>query len=367
MRNWLMLLAMCILLSGAVTHAAPADDARRTFRMGFTPWPWDATAAAVDWTYERIQDHGDVVSFHVEEGVPWNESLSGAAFPAAMQKDIDGRLARMRKGVPNILQLSALDTGRGGLAGNRGGGINEPLSGAWATYAMNHPNVKAAYANYLERMIRQFRPAQVVIGVESNLLMRNRKERWAAYVELTCAATRTLKARGISQPLLVSIDVNPFFPEWSTPDPAGDQARVLRDLDACVDGFAISAHPFMSALLAEPLPADYFSRVFALSKRWVGISETSYPAQVFSNARLTWNGSESRQRQFLDQLLTASNRQGLKFVIWFAVRDFDALWSGLLRRDPVSLMWRDTGLYDEAGQARSALGRWRAELNKPLQ
>jgi len=357
---------LSLLLSGAAACAAEAD-AKRPFRMGFTPWPWDATQSAVEWTYERIQAHGDIVSFHVEEGVPWNEALSGAPFPAAMQKDIDGRLAKVRKGMPNILQVSALDTGRAGLAGHRGSGINEPLSGPWATYAMNHPSVKAAYANYVERMIGQFRPTHVVIGVEANLLMRNRKALWEAYVELTCATTRTLKARGIAQPLLVSIDVNPFFPEWSTPDKAGDQPRVLRDLDACVDGFAISAHPFMTALLADTIPADYFSRVFALSRRWVGISESSYPAQVFSNSRLTWNGSESRQREFLDQMLAASSRQGLRFVVWFAVRDFDQLWTGLLRRDPVSLMWRDTGLYDEAGRARSALGRWTTELDRPLQ
>jgi hypothetical protein len=268
--------------------------------------------------------------------------------------------------MPRILQVSALDVARGGLAGRRGSGINEPLSAPWSTYAMDHPDVKAAYANYVERMIRAFRPTYVVFGVEANLLKRNRKQQWSAYVELTCATYRTLKGRGVGPPLLVSIDVNPFFPAWSTPDPAGDQPRVLRELDACVDGFAISSHPFMSALLADTLPPDYFARVFALSRRWVGISETSYPAQVFSSGPLTWNGSEARQSAFVDALLSASARHGLRFVVWFAVRDFDPLWSGLLRRDPVSLMWRDTGLYDETGRARAALRRWSVELERPL-
>ncbi|MEO8676684.1 MAG: hypothetical protein ABI569_13985 [Casimicrobiaceae bacterium] len=356
-----------LFLLGALGEAAPPPVANRAFMMGFTPWPWDATQAAVEWTYEKIQDHGDVVSFHIEEGVPWSETLSGAPFPAAMQQDLGSRLAKIRNGVPNILQVSALDIGRAGLALNRGANLNEPLPAPWRTLEFNHPSVKTAYANYVERLVRQFHPAYVVIGVEANLLMRNRKEKWASYVELTCATYRALKARGIKQPLLVSIDVNPFFPEWSTPDTLGDQPNVLRDLDSCVDGFAISAHPFMSALLADRLPADYFSRIFALSTRWVGIGESSYPAEVFSNSQLTWRGSEAKQTAFLDQMLDASNKQGLKFVIWFTVRDYDQLWSGLLRRDPVSLMWRDTGLYDESGRPRSALGRWTSEFRRPLQ
>ena len=361
------LFAIASILLAALTEAATPSAPTRTFLLGFTPWPSDATLAAIDWTYQTIQDHGDIISFHIEEGVPWNEALSGVAFPTAMQKDIDSRLTHIGKGVSTVSQISALDTGRAGLAPNRGSSINEPLRAPWTTYPMNHASVKTAYANYVERMIRQFQPKYVVIGVESNLLMRNQKPKWASYVELTCATTRTLKAHGIAQPLLISIDVNPFFPEWSTPDQDGDQPRVLRDLDACVDGFAITAHPFMTSLLADRFPADYFSRVFALSRRWVGIGESSYPAQVFSNSQLTWNGSESKQTDFLDQMLRASNKQGLKFVIWFTIRDYDQLWSGFLGRDPIALMWRDTGLYDEAGRARPALLRWDAELTRPVQ
>ena len=224
LRRLLLPLLLLFCAAVAAADAGTAQDVRRPFRMGFSPWPWDATPAAVEWTYETIQRHGDIVSFHVEEGVPWNEALSGAAFPAAMQKDIEARLAHVRQDMPRILQVSALDVARSGLAGRRGSGINEPLSAPWSTYGMGHPDVKAAYANYVERMIRTFRPTYVVFGVEANLLKRNRKQQWSAYVELTCATYRTLKGRGVGPPLLVSIDVNPFFPEWSTPDPAGDRA-----------------------------------------------------------------------------------------------------------------------------------------------
>lgn len=61
--------------------------------MGFTSWPYDATTEAVDWTWSTLRAEGDVVSQHIEEGVPWPEAASGAPFPATF----DALLADRKK------------------------------------------------------------------------------------------------------------------------------------------------------------------------------------------------------------------------------------------------------------------------------
>jgi hypothetical protein len=45
--------------------------------MGVTPWPYDFTAAAQQYTYETIGAHTDLVAHHFDEGIPWPEALAG--------------------------------------------------------------------------------------------------------------------------------------------------------------------------------------------------------------------------------------------------------------------------------------------------
>lgn len=339
-------------------------SATRPFRLGFSPWPWDATVAAVDWTWDNLLAHGDVVSMHVEEGVPWPEALAGEPFAQEFRDSVDGQLARVPAGAAILLSVNALDTGRTGLAGYRGADENLPLPPPWDGYTFADADVATAYVNYVERMIEWVQPSWVLIGIESNVLINNDASQWADYASSMCATRAMLVDRGITQPLFVSLFSAPFFP-GTTEDSLADQMQVLADLDACVDGFAISAHPFISSLLADEFPADYFTQLRAYSDRWVGVSESSYPAQVWSSAGLTWNGSPGKQDEFLRVLLGAAAEQRFEFVVWFAIRDYDQLWAGVLAEDPLALVWRDTGLFDEDGVPRVALTRWDAELDKP--
>jgi hypothetical protein len=59
-------------------------------------------------------------------------------------------------------------------------------------------------------------------------------------------------------------------------------------------------------------------------------------------------------------MLSESQQKRALFVIWFTLRDYDALWNALpAERKPTGIVWRDTGLYDESGGERSAMGIWR--------
>ena len=76
--------------------------------------------------------------------------------------------------------------------------------------------------------------------------------------------------------------------------------------------------------------------------------------------------NNAAQNAYLSALFDAAQTLDARFIVWFALVDFDALWSGALQEDPVARIWRDTGLYDENLNPRPALDTWQAQLGLPL-
>ncbi len=365
-QKWI--LGAAVLLLPACGGSSDSDAGpTRSYRMGFTPWLYDATTEARDWTFAKLGEEGDVVSEHLEEGVPWPEMLAGQDFSGTYLAELEGRRSKKPPGQRVLVQINALDTSRSGLAPYRSDQVNASLPAPWNGYALDHPNVKAAYLNYALRMVEFWQPDYLGIGIEVNLLARNAQAKWPAYVALQAHVYQELKKVHPGLTVFASVFCVPFFPEWSDDD--GDvQRAALADLLPHLDLVAFSVHPFMSALLADTFPDDYFDRLFALSSKPVAISESSYPAQVWSTLSapvLAFNGSPAKQDAFLRKMLDACDRHRARFLIWFAIRDYDALWAGVLGSSELALIWRDTGLYDEAGVERAALATWRAALAVP--
>ncbi len=77
--------------------------------LGFQPWPYAISQAAVDWTWDQITRDGDFYSIHIEEGVPWPELLADAPFPAAFEASLAAKQAAMAPGHAVLLSLNALD------------------------------------------------------------------------------------------------------------------------------------------------------------------------------------------------------------------------------------------------------------------
>lgn len=367
-RLWLVALACVLGACGggedSDTTPPPASPAR-SFWLGFSAWPWDATQAAVDWTWAAVRAEGDLVSHHLEEGVPWPAAATGinAAYPATYQALIDTH-RRQGEGLRHLVSINPLNVGRDGLALLRGEQVTQPLPPPWAGAALNSPEVKLAYANYALRMSAELSPDVLLTGIEVNLLVEKNPALWPAFVELQCHVYGAVKAARPSLPVGVSLFALALLPEWSAEYDLAQQQQALAALAPCVDVVAWSVYPYMSTLLADTLPADFFSRFVArlpasLQGKPMGISESGYPAQAWSLNGLTWNGTPARQREMVTLMLSEAQRMNLRFVAWFSVRDYDALWAGALNQDPIALIWRDTGLFDEGGSPREALGTWR--------
>ncbi|HBI39158.1 MAG: hypothetical protein A2015_12735 [Spirochaetes bacterium GWF1_31_7] len=343
------------------------NDTPRSFLMGFTPWPHNATEEAVNWTYEKTNENGDIISHHIEQGVPWPEAYNGISFSAEFQTEIDSRILRYRAGKKVLLSVSPLNMERNGLAFYRGSSESMVLPSPWDSYALNSSEVKSAFFNYVERMVLSFQPDYLIIGVEVNLLIRNNPSLWKPYVELHDDVYIRLKKKYPDLSVGVSVFCVPFFPEWSPGDDIVSQLSGLTDLENTSDFIAFSVHPFMSSLTAESFPEDYLKTLFAMTDKPVAVSESSYPAQnwkTITEPIIEFNGTPEKQNAFLSSLLVESNNADALFVIWFSIHDYDALWEGLLNKNPLALVWRDTGLFDESGNGRISLALWQSWYKK---
>lgn len=59
-------------------------------------------------------------------------------------------------------------------------------------------------------------------------------------------------------------------------------------------------------------------------------------------------------------LLQQCSRLGAEFVVWFFSMDYDAFWNRVKASgmDELFMIWKDTGMIDEAGNEREALRVW---------
>ena len=132
------------------------DILTRNFLMGFTPWPYDATQEAVDWTYATIFSQGDIISHHMEEGVPWQESYENTDFPQEFMNEIHSRMSKDYSNHSILLSLNPLNMERNSLALDRGASEEMPLAEPWDTYSFSSIKVKVAYEQYATSMITYF-------------------------------------------------------------------------------------------------------------------------------------------------------------------------------------------------------------------
>lgn len=338
----------------------------RSFWMGFSPWMYDATLDARAWTYDHILADGDIISEHMEEGVPWQESYDETEFSDTFTTEITERVY-FASGHDLVLQINPMNMARDNLALYRGNTVNEELPEPWNTRGFAEPEVQTAFLNYAIRMVENFTPVYLLIGVEVNLLLTNNPELWDDWVDLNSYVYSNLKVLYPELPIGVSVFCVPYFDQWAPEHDSEMQiAALVDDIEPSVDYVAFSIHPFMSSLLAESFPDNYLSNLFSITSKPIAVSESSYSAQEWSlsDQTIVWYGTPEKQADFAEKLLTESNNYEALYVIWFAIRDYDQLWENVLGSSDSSVIWRDTGLYDENGDPRIALDIWLEWLSR---
>ncbi|MBU0620850.1 MAG: hypothetical protein KJ795_03285 [Gammaproteobacteria bacterium] len=334
--------------------------------MGFTPWPYAATVAAVNDTYAKINANGDIVAHHLDSGIPWQEALDGTPYPSAVESEIAARVSNTAAGKKVYLAISPLNTARTGMAdywNNSGSG--QPLPAPWNGYGFTSTEVQTAYINFATDLITRFNPEYFNLGIEaSELILNDAKDggsRYSDYLSFVAVVAPALKTSFPNLKLMVSVGLKyPGTPEAQLLE------TYLPSLVGYVDVVGASVYPyafFGHANAGDPanLPANWLSQLQTIAgSKPVAVAETGWIAEnlVIPSLSVNVSATADNQAAYVQALSSQAQAMDAKFVIWFSVVDFVDLWTNALGQDPIAQIWRDTGLYDGTVAARPALTTW---------
>ena len=179
---FLVLLLIAAPASGQLQAQNPAPPASkpqsRPFHMGFTAFPHDITAEAINQTRQFVRTNADLIAHHIE-GVPWAEAFRDEPFLKELMSD---REAKRSMTPPGAKVYLAISPGRGDLKLAEKG--TTPLPPELRGKSYQDPLVKKAYLNYCRRSIEFFKPDYLCIGIEVNEIFSAGKEKWTAYADL---------------------------------------------------------------------------------------------------------------------------------------------------------------------------------------
>ena len=351
---------------GDGTPAAPT----RSFAMGFTPWPYAATLQAVGDTYAKVHAHGDLITHHLDSGVPWPEAYAdappyNAGYNANVEGELDQRLANTDALMPVLLAVCPLNTQRNAPADYWGSSANMPRPSPWDSYDFGDQELADAYVNYLLNLIDRFAPAYCNYGIEATEYIRNHPTRANDLFGFLQAVYTAVKQVHPNLPLFISVTLQA---------PGSSDALLVQgyaaQIAACSDILGVSSYGYIFYGHADSgnpanLPADWLSQAQAYAPGLpLAIAESGWIAEdlVISSYSVNISGTADWQADYVQKLLAEADRLNALFVTWFAMVDFDTLWNDTLGQDPLARIWRDTGLYNETGQTRPSLAVWDAWL-----
>lgn len=340
----------------------------RHFRMGFTPFPYEISPAGVEYVYSKLSTEADIINHHFDNGVPWQEALTGADFDPGIMNDWSYRKSKTASGHKTYVSVTPINFSRMGLAAYRGEHDNMPLPEPWSGYRFNDEPVKTAFLNYCKRVIEYFTPDYFGMSIESNLLYLQKPELWSDYLELHEYVYDQLKSLYPDMPVFASVAGAPMLDGFlENTDHVQQRLAVMQVLEMS-DYYAISFYPYLTGYLGNPYPENTFDELFSISPKPIIVAETGYTAETFTmdngEGAVTIHTDPAKQQKFVDDLLAASEKWKVRFIIYFTLRDYDQLWAQLGSPTDLNIAWRDAGLYDEDGNPRPALNSWREYLRR---
>ena len=390
----LMLICLGACGSGGDGSTTPPSPTR-SFAMAFTPFPYDysadpTTAATIlDNVYTDLANNTDMVAHHFDNGIPWNAALIDTyPYDAHIMSDWQTRRDKTPPGSKIYVAITPINSDRAGLAKLRGSADDMTLTSPFDGYAsagdFNNMDVKTAYLNYCKRVIAFFNPDYLAIGIEVNLLRKNTDAAtWVKYVELNHYVYTQLKALYPALPIFVSVSpveaiagyVGPTAEFAGAADPAAayaaSQLSAINDGLADSDDYAISLYPYMTVFYNSSFPNDMLDKLFGLSSKPIVVAETGMLAQdidiTVGSSTLTFTGSDAAQNNYLSQLLQKANDYHAQFISWFIQQDYDQLCVALGGCTETQKLWRNTGVYDSTGTARTSYTTWTQWLARPQQ
>ncbi|MEM7658752.1 MAG: hypothetical protein AAF399_21690 [Bacteroidota bacterium] len=340
----------------AVVGASP--EVGRSFSMGFTTWQFGPELADQRDTYAFLDQEADIYAEHLDHRIPWQAWITGEELPDAFTDEIQGKVNRRLPTHRLLLSVSVLNMGRSDLL--------EDMDGQPPAYdRMDDPHIEKAYFLHLSHLIEQFQPDDLVLSIEANELRINNPDRWPEYQNLIQAVRSRLKQSYPELPMAESFTLH----NWLAPE-VEDEAEYLADMQAHLqeqDFLAVSFYPYFKGLHDQEDFQRAFDFLHQQTELPIAFVETSHLAENLRIPDLNVDIASDicEQQAYLATLLDNAQRHEYQFVIWWAHRDFDALWATFPEEvKDLGQIWRDTGLLDEGGGERPAMEVWRNWLER---
>ena len=335
-----------------------AREATRNFEMGFSTWPYAPSEEAVIDTYQFIEENADVYSEHIDNRIPWNAWINNLPLPQEFTLDIDARQARRIPGLKLALSVSLLNTDRNDLWEDFDSSVPDYVE-------LNDAKIQDAYFRHIDYLVTRLEPDYLTIAIEVNELIHNAPEKWNAYKLLMHEVKLRIKAQYPSLQISESLTLhNLYEPEVANPQ---EYINELVTYANEMDYVAISFYPYFKGLHSKSDFQKAFDFLHDHIDKPIAFAETSHLAEDLSVAtyNLSIEGSECGQNQYLESLLNNAQDQDYEYVIWWAHRDFTALWATFPEElQDLGKLWRNTGLVGDEGKSKQALITWKAILDK---
>ncbi|MEM6723615.1 MAG: hypothetical protein AAF598_06225 [Bacteroidota bacterium] len=348
-----------LFLNSCSKEQVPLEvEPERSYQMGFTSWSYGPNLEDVNATYAFLETNGDIYAEHIDNTIPWNAWMNDEALPTAFTNEITGRVNRRMSGHSLLLSVSALNLGRDDLALDVDGTIP-------AYTHLDDESIRNAYFKHINYLVDAFAPDYLVISIESNELRLKSPEKWDGFTALISDVKSRIEVLYPNLKIAESISVHNIY-EPDVADPASYIADVFKQINQH-DFAAISFYPFLKNLSTASEFQAVFDFIHANTTLPIAFAETAHIAEnlVIPNLNVSIDGDPSNQNSYLETLLQNAEQQDYAFIVWWAHRDFDALWETFSEevRD-LGQIWRDTGLLDENGTERPAFGTWSATFRE---
>lgn len=331
--------------------------------IGFTPWPYDLTLDAVNKTYKFISNNSNIISHHLDGGVPWNEALSNNKFPKHLRNDWNFRISRTPKSHKILLSVTPLNSARTSLASYWGNNAdNQPLPRKWKGKKFNDIEVKQAFLNYTLRAIKFFKPDYLAIGIESNIMISKAPKYWRDYIELNTYIYNNVKNKYPDLPVFTTIQYEHLRGiESDSKKNLKLQMPLVKELMKHSDYLALSTYNY-GFLHSNPPNKNYFDLALSFNKP-IAIAESGAMSVTTSVMGTSLKASEDGQKEFVEMILNSAVRYKFPFVINWVSIDFDPMLKKLPKGvREISKAWVHTGLVTYNDHEKKAYKVWKNYL-----
>lgn len=324
----------------------------RNFKMGFTTWSFGPTPQDVDDTYAFIASNSDIYAEHIDNKIPWNAWINDLALPQEFTSEIESRINKRLFNQELLLSVSLLNSNRDQLA--------EDFDGTVPNYTnLNDIDIVEAYTKHIDYLVNQFDPDYLVIAIEVNELRIRAENKWEDYKSLIHDVKTNIKESYPNLPISESITLhNLYEPDITNPEVYINEIMSYMNQ---MDFVSISFYPFFKNLKTREEFQKVFDFLHNNIQKPIAIVETSHIAEdlIVPNLNVSINGNQVEQNVYLETLLTNAEEQDYSFIIWWAHKDYDALWQTFPQEvQDIGKLWRDTGLINEVGNERLSLTTW---------